>query len=395
MPAEKAIIGDLILPDRLLRGGAVICRGGAIVDICDAEKARRDFEVVDHSGRYVSPGFVDIHVHGGANADYMDGAAEAVVAVNRAHARHGTTTIFPTTTTGTSAQLEAMISACEAARRSWAPGKGARIGGVHFYGPYFAPDKVGVHSPAGRRDPDREEYERFLSRDIVRIATCAAELPGAGDFYRFARRRGLLITCGHSNAEWSELERAYAEGMRHVDHFWCAMSSVASLRGRFGTPMRASMEQYVLANQGMSTEVIADGEHLADELLAFAYRMIGPQRLCLVTDANRAMDAPPGEYRFGPKQDGTMVISDGRTVRGEDGSLASSMCGMDVMVRTMARATKAPLPDIVRTASSTPARLAGVSALCGSLEIGKSADIVILSPELDVEAVYIAGEPAL
>src|SRR5581483_8842437 len=206
MPAEKAIIGDLILPDRLLPEAAIICRGGVIVDICAADQARRRFDIIDCSGHYLAPGFVDIHVHGGANADYMDGSVEAVVAVNRAHARHGTTTIFPTTTTGASAQLEAMISACEAARQSWAPGKGARIGGVHFYGPYFAPDKVGVHSLHGRRDPDREEYERFLSRDIVRIATCAAELPGAGDFYRFARRRGLLITCGHSNAEWTELE---------------------------------------------------------------------------------------------------------------------------------------------------------------------------------------------
>src|SRR5579883_2006500 len=395
MSNNRAFIGDLVSPDRILRDSALVCRGGRIIDICAADQAPRDIEHVDCSGRYVSPGFVDIHVHGGANADYMDGSVEAVVAVNRAHARHGTTTIFPTTTTGASTQLDAMISACEAAKERWTPADGARIGGVHFYGPYFAPDKVGVHAPSGRRDPDREEYERFLSRDIVRIATCAAELPGAGDFYRFARGRGLLITCGHSNAEWAELERAYADGMRHVDHFWCAMSSVASLRGRFGTPMRAGMEQYVLANQGMSTEVIADGEHLADELLAFAYRMIGPHRLCLVTDANRAMDAPPGEYRFGPKQGGTLVISDGRTVRGEDGSLASSMCGMDVMVRTIARATKAPLPDIIQMASSTPARLAGVSALCGSLEIGKSADIVILSPQLDVEGVYIAGEPAL
>ncbi|HLJ71875.1 MAG TPA: amidohydrolase family protein, partial [Roseiarcus sp.] len=223
MPAEQAIIGDLVLPDRVLPAAAIVHRGGVIVDIREADKARRDCKVIDHSGRYVSPGFVDIHVHGGANADYMDGAVEAVVSVNQAHARHGTTTLFPTTTTGTSVQLEAMISACETARDSWTPGKGARIGGVHFYGPYFAPDKVGVHSLHGRRDPDREEYERFLSRDIVRIATCAAELPGAGDFYRFAHSRGLLITCGHSNAEWSELERAYAAGMRHVDHFWCAM----------------------------------------------------------------------------------------------------------------------------------------------------------------------------
>jgi N-acetylglucosamine-6-phosphate deacetylase len=392
MSINRVFIGDLILPDRVLRDGALVCRDGRIVDIRAADHARRDFEVVNCAGRYLSPGFVDIHVHGGANADYMDGSVEAAIAVNRAHARHGTTTIFPTTTTGSRAQLEAMIAACEAAREAWTPKDGARIGGVHFYGPYFAPDKVGVHSPSGRRDPEREEYEFFLNRDIVRIATCAAELPGAGDFYTFAHQRGCFITCGHSNADWSELERAFANGMRHVDHFWCAMSSVASLRGRFGTPMRAGMEQYVLWNKSMSTEVIADGEHLSDELLKFAYDMIGPERLCLVTDANRAMDAPPGRYRFGPLEDGTPVISDGRTVRGEDGSLASSMCGMDVMVRTMLRATGAPLPKVIEMASLTPARLSGVSESCGSLDIGKRADFLVLSRDVEVETVYIAGE---
>jgi N-acetylglucosamine-6-phosphate deacetylase len=392
MALDKIIVGDLVLPDRILRDGAVVCRNGLVADICD--DAPRDLPIVDHSGRYVSPGFVDIHVHGGANADFMDGSVDAVIAVDRAHARHGTTTIFPTTTTGSRAQLEAMIAACETAREAWTPKDGARIGGVHFYGPYFAADKVGVHAPEGRRDPAREEYEFFLNRDIVRIATCAAELPGARDFYRAAQRRGCLITCGHSNADWSELEAAYAEGMRHIDHFWCAMSSVASLRGRFGTPMRAGMEQYVLWNKGMSTEVIADGEHLSDELLRFAFDMIGPQRLCLVTDANRAMDAPPGCYRFGPQEDGTVVISDGRTVRGEDGSLASSMCGMDVMVRTMLRATGAPLPQIVQMASLTPARLTGIAASRGSLEVGKHADLVVLSQNIEVEAVYIGSERA-
>ena len=359
---RMAIAGDIILPDRILEQGLVLVEDGRIASIQPAWDIPEGVRRVQHTGRFIAPGYVDIHVHGAAKADYMDGAAEAVRTVNRAHARHGTTTIFPTTTTGSRARLEAMISACEDVRDTWIAADGARIGGVHFYGPYFAPDKVGCHSPDGRRDPVREEYEHFLSRDMVRIATCAAELPGALDFYRFARDAGCYVTCGHSNAEWSELEAAFAAGMRHVDHFWCAMSSVSSLRGRFGTPMRAGMEQYVLWNKEMTTEVIADGEHLSDELLNFAFAMIGPDRLCLMTDANRAMDAPPGRYRFGSQDDGTWVVSDGRTVRGDDGGLASSMCGMDRMVQVMARATRAPLPDIVRMASLTPANNSGCAS---------------------------------
>lgn len=381
--------GDLVLPDRILEGGHVACRNGRITHV-GVENPFRNVEAIE--GKYISPGYVDIHVHGGANADYMDGDSDAVLTSNRCHARHGTTTLFPTTTTGTRQELDAMISACQAVQNSWRSSDGARIAGVHFYGPYFAEDKVGVHPVEGRRDPVREEYEYFLRKSIVRIATCAAELPGALDFYRFAQRFGCFITCGHSNAHWGELERGFAEGVRHVDHFWCAMSSVSSLRARFGTPMRAGMEQYVLHNEDMSTEVIADGYHLSDELLKFAYDMIGQYRLCLVTDANRALDCPPGEYRFGPQGSGSIVISDGNTVSDPNGGLASSMHGMDHMVRTMASATSAPLHTTIRMASLTPAELAGISADHGSLEVGKTADVLLLSDDLEIEEVYLGGE---
>ena len=164
-----------------------------------------------------------MHVHGGANADYMNGDTELVVLANKAHASHGTTSVFPSTTTGSFSQLDRMVDACESVQKSWDRTKGARIVGVHFYGPYFAEDKVGCHSPAGRRDPDEREYRHFLQKEIVKIATCASELPGALDFYRMASDSGCFITCGHCNAGWSELEAAFNEGMRHADYFWCTI----------------------------------------------------------------------------------------------------------------------------------------------------------------------------
>lgn len=392
MPATK-LFGDVILPSRIVENALVHCQGGRIISLAEnVGDGVAPPGVLDCSGHYISPGFVDIHVHGAAGADYMDGTPEAVRTVNLAHARHGTTSIFPTTTTGSPEQLRAMIDACERVQSEWTPAHGARIAGCHFYGPYFAPDKVGVHPVAGRRDPEKSEYEGFLSRPIVRIATCAAELPGADAFYDFARAAGCLVTCGHSNADWSEMQRAFAHGMRHVDHFWCAMSSVSSLRARFGTPMRAGMEQFVIANPAMSTEVIADGVHLSDDLLRFAYQVIGVHRTCLMTDANRALDAPPGQYRFGSATDGAWVYSDGRSVRDEHGGLASSMHGMDHMVRVMARAAGGDLPGVIRMASLTPAERSGIAADVGSLEPGKRADFVILTRDLDVRAVVIGGE---
>jgi N-acetylglucosamine-6-phosphate deacetylase len=379
--------GEIVLPDRTVPGGGVVCEDGTIarIDTVPPDGA----EVIE--GRYIAPGYIDIHVHGGGGADYMDGSPEAVRTVNRAHARHGTTTIYPTTTTGSPEEITRMLDACASVRQSWSVSDGARIGGVHYYGPYFAEEKVGCHSVEGRRDPDPEEYLRAFAKGLIGVATCAAELPGAEAFYRAAREHGCLVTCGHSNSTWTEMARAYAEGMRHVDHFWCAMSTVPSVRTRLGTPMQGSMEQFVLAHPEMSTEVIADGCHLAPELLQFAFQMKGPLRLCLVTDANRALDQPPGHYRFGPAESGPWFESDGRVGFIPGQGLASAVVGMDAMVRNMAAATTATLPEAIRMASLTPAERAGIARETGSLETGKRADVLILDESLNVQRVFIGG----
>lgn len=405
-PAGRLVIenGTVILSDRAIENGSVVIQDGRI-ESAGKRTAKRaaSAEIIDAQGGYITPGFVDLHVHGGDGADFMDGTPDAVRTACRCHLRHGTTTIFPTTTTGSRKQLTAMLESCASVQRGWTPADGARIAGVHFYGPYFAPDKVGAHSLAGQREPDRDEYvahfairnqivgRKRASESLIRIATCAAELPGAVDFYRHAAKQQCLITCGHSNASWSEMLAGYRAGVRHVDHFWSAMSSVASLRIRLGTPMQASMEQFVLAYPEMSTEVIADGCHLSAELLEFAYRMKGGERLCLVTDSSRAVDQPPGKYRIGPEADGNWFVSDGEVGRMPDlSALASSVAGMDRMVRTAVNFGKIPLVDAVRMASLTPAERAGVAGSVGSLWSGKRGDIVILSKRLQIKRVVVA-----
>lgn len=383
-----------ILPDRCLEGAQVLCEKGRIVSVSTRKpKLAADTRVVDGRGAYLSPGFIDIHVHGGAGADFMDGTEDAVRTVCRAQARHGTTTLFPTTTTGSPQQIHALLDAAKAVQKNQQAADGARVAGVHLYGPFFAEDKVGCHSADGRRSPTPAEYRSYFDKGIVRIATCAAELPGAADFYREAKRRRCFITCGHSNASWPEMAAAFRLGMRHVDHFWCAMSNVSSVRSRLGVPMRGSMLEFVLGTQDMSTEVIADGCHLAPELLDFAFRMKGADRLCLVTDCNRALDMPPGTYRFGSHEDGSWFESDGKVgwAPGRT-SLASSIVGMDHMVRQMMGDTTATLPEVVRMASLTPAERTGIAAKTGSIEKGKRADFVLLSRKLMVKRVFIGGE---
>ncbi len=385
--------GTIILPDRLVEDGQIRWSGAKLTYVGKPRRLPKAVHVIDARGAYVSPGFIDLHVHGGAGADFMDGTPDAIRTACMAHAKHGTTTIFPTTTTGSFKQIMAMIGACETVRKETPVSSASMpaIAGIHLYGPYFAEDKVGCHSKDGCRPPKVSEFQKYFDTKLIRIATCASELPGAAEFYAMARWHKCLITCGHSNSSWSEMQKAFDAGMRHVDHFWCAMSSVPSMRQRFNVPMQASMAEFVLINSEMSTEVIADGCHLAPELLEFAYRMKGPERLCLVTDCNRALDMPPGEYNFGNSKEGTVFRSDGKVGWAPNGSLASSIVGMDHMVRHMKRSSSATLPDVIRMASLTPAQRVGIDKLTGSLDVGKRADILILDQDLAVQHVIAAG----
>ncbi len=385
--------GTVVLPGELLPQGVVVVEHERIVAVGPEREVRipADAEVITHDG-YISPGFVDIHTHGGAGSDYMDGTPEAVRGANRAHARHGTTTVLPTTTTGTPAQLRALLDAVEHVAHTWNVADGARIGGVHWYGPYFAKEKVGAHPKGFERNPDPAEYEPALARGIIRSATCAAELPGAVEFCRAARAAGCLVTCGHSNASWPEMAAVYEAGMRHVDHFWNAMSSTDSIRKRLGTPQRGSMAEFVLFHPDMSTEVIADGYHHAPEMLQFAYRMKGPTRLCLVSDCSRALDMPPGLYRIGHHQTGELLQHNGSVgVLPGTETLASSIFPLEHMVQVMMRDTDAGLAQVIRMASLTPAERTGLAQDRGSLEPGKLADLVLLSGDLHARRTFING----
>ena len=386
----------LVLPDRLVPDGAVDISGGRLVAVAP----RKDLPAtsaadVDADGNFVAPGYIDLHVHGGDNADFMDGTCHAFETVIRAHTRHGVTSIVPTSTV---AFHEQTLSFLENARtlkeRGAEPHLGlARTIGAHLYGPYFAEEKVGCHPKLPARSPTRREFDAYLQfADVLLTATCAPELPGAADFYRAAAAKGIRLNAGHSNATWAEMAAAHALGVRHVDHFYCAMSSASSLRERCGTPMQASMMEFVLDTEDMTTELIADGRHLSPELLRFVVKWKGADKTALVTDCSRALDQPPGMYTFGPLEGGETFYSDGGVgLLPDSTSLASSVRGMDFMVRHMHQVVGLDLPTAVRLATLTPATILGKQQEIGSLEPGKSADVLILDSGLTVRSMFIAG----
>jgi N-acetylglucosamine-6-phosphate deacetylase len=386
--------GTVVLEDRLLPGGHVTVDGGRITAVGEAPELRADVgaEILDLEDGYLLPGFVDLHVHGGAGADFMDGTAEAFRTVCRAHARHGTTSLLPTTTAARHEQHLAFLDVCRRLKREGTGG--ARILGAHFYGPYFAPEARGCHPAAPVRPPEPVEYEQYLAyADCLATATVAPELPGAEGFVRACRARGVRCNAGHSYATFAQLEAARGWGVRHVDHLFCAMSDRARLRRTQAYPMRGGVLEAALFFDDLTTEVITDGKHLGRELLLLAYKVKGPERLALVSDCNRALDMPDGEYVFGPRNGGEPIVRrDGVGVMPDGKALASGVAGMDHCLRTFHQLTAVPLAEAVRMATLTPARIAGWDHEVGSIAPGKRADLVVLDGELEVQQVYLAGE---
>jgi N-acetylglucosamine-6-phosphate deacetylase len=380
--------GTIILADRLLPEGQVEIEKGRIRRVGPASPATGP--IVDLQGGYLAPGFVDLHVHGGAGADFMDGTEAAFHTVCRAHARHGTTSLLPTTTVARHEQHLAFLDVCR--RLMHEETGGARILGAHFYGPYFAAEARGCHPAGPVRPPNPSEFADYISSDAICRATVAPELPGAEEFVRACRRHGIGCNAGHSHATFAQVEAALGWGIRHVDHLFCAMSDRARLRQTQTYPMRGGLMEATLYFDELTTEVIADGKHLQRELLLLAYKFKGPDRLALVTDCNRALDMPDGEYIFGPAEDGEPILRrDGVGLMPDGKALASGVMGMDHGVRTFHALTRAPLVEVIRMASLTPARIAGWEGELGSIAPGKRADLLVLDERLAVRQVYIEG----
>jgi N-acetylglucosamine-6-phosphate deacetylase len=382
--------GTVVLADRLFAEGEVVTRDDRVAHV-GAARGGSGLTAVDLKGGYLLPGFVDLHVHGGDGADFMDGTAEAFRTVLAAHGRHGTTSCTPTTTVARHYQHLQFLNLVREFRRT----PGPRVLGAHIYGPYFAPAAVGCHPAATVRAPTPADYEPYLEFAAeIRTATVAPELPGAEQFVRACRAKGIRCNAGHSHATFEQVEAAVGWGVRHIDHLFCAMSDRARLRQSQTYPMRGGVMEATLFFDELTTEVIADGKHLAPALLKLAYKAKGPDRLALVTDAMRALDRPDGEYVFGPLDGGEPVRKlDNVGVTLDGKALASGVMGLDHCLRTFLAATGVSLHEAVRMATLTPARIAGVDDMVGSIAVGKKADLVVTDADLNVRAVYIDGRP--
>ena len=396
-PPDQVFLNGTVLTDTgPIADGMVVAREGRI----DYAGPRRPDPIpeaaarIDAGGLYISPGFIDIHVHGGAGSDFMDAGAAAVETVFAYHARHGTTALCPTTATGPLEEILAALDAIQQYRGG--PQRWGRALGAHIEGPYLAMTKRGCHLPEHVRNPDRREWAQILEHGPIASLTLAPELDGARDLIEELHRRGARASAGHSEALYHEMDEAVAWGVTHVTHLYCAMTDAMNNRWR-GTPNPRSggIVEAVYLNDRLSSELISDGKHLSAEMLQLAFRNKGCEKLALVTDAMRGAGMPDGQYAFGPRH-GMLATVRNREARIPDGTaLASSVFPMNEMVRVFRDLTGCPLWQAVRMASLTPAQIIGVDGELGSLAPGKAADVVIFDQNVEVRAVFAAGRPLI
>lgn len=342
---------------------------------------------IEGEGLYLSHGFIDIHVHGGGGADFMDGTEEAWRTAAALHLTHGTTCMVPTTLSATREELLNAFSIFYRCRDDLQ--NGARLLGLHLEGPYFSPAQAGAQDPEQLRTPDPQEYLPMLEAcpDILRWSL-APELPGAPEMGRELIRRGKVASVGHSDATFAQVEEAVAAGYSHITHLYSATSTITRKMGfRRGGIVEAA---YVLPE--LTSEVIADGCHLPAELLKMAYRFIGPKRLALITDAMRGAGQDSGESILGSLENGQrVIIEDGVAKMPDRKAFAGSVCTTDRLVRNMVTMAGATLPDAVEMMTRTPAKILGLSEVTGTVAPGRKADLVLFDENITIRRVLTDG----
>lgn len=381
--------GRIIFPDNIEENLSIVCENGKIVDILNPDEvvpAEGD-TIIDARGKYISPGFIDIHTHGGGGHDFMDGTVEAYLGAAETHAQHGTTALLPTTLTSTTEELmKTFATYKEAVKQNK---KGAKFLGLHLEGPYFAYNQRGAQDPKYLRNPEPEEYNQILeaSDDIVRWSL-APELPGALAFGKVLTARNILPAIAHTDAIYEEVVPAFEAGFTLATHLYSGMSTITRRNAyRYAGVVEAS---YLI--DGMDVEIIADGVHLPKSLLQFVYKFKGPDKTALCTDSMRGAGMPDGESILGSLDKGQkVIIEDGVAKLPDRTAFAGSVATTDRLVRTMVNIAEVPLVEAVRMMTLTPARIMKIDRQKGSIQKGKDADFVIFDDNINVSHTILEG----
>ena len=379
--------GKVITPQGILENATVIIDGEIISEVGKDLSLPAGAERIDAQGQYVSPGFIDIHIHGGGGYDFMDGDVFSFLQIASTHARFGTTLMMPTTLSGSREELINTLEAYLSADKK--NDSGSRFAGMHLEGPYFAMNQRGAQDPRYIRNPDPAEYIPIVEKyPFIKRWSAAPELPGAIEFARHMKSRGILPALAHTDAVYEEVLKGFEAGYTLATHLYSGMSGVTR-RNAF---RYAGVIESAFIIDEMDVEIIADGVHLPFPFLKLIYKIKGPDRIALVTDAMRAAALPPGESILGSRANGLKVIvEDGVAKLPDRSSFAGSVATADRLVRTMIREAGVSLSDAIHMITATPARILGVQHQTGSITPGKLADITIFDENISVTTTIVNG----
>ncbi|TDB70990.1 N-acetylglucosamine-6-phosphate deacetylase [Micromonospora sp. KC723] len=361
------VTGKVVTPTGVIRQGCVEINGDRITAVAEYP-AKRD-------GHWIVPGFVDMHTHGGGGHTFTTGDADSARQAAAFHLGHGTTTLLASLVSG---PFDLMRSATAA----FAPlVREGVLAGVHFEGPYLSAARCGAQNPEFLRDPSTDELAELveLGAGAVRMVTLAPERDGALDAVRLLTSHGVVAAVGHTDATYEQTRAAVSAGASVGTHLFNGMRPV---HHREPGPVVA-----LLQAPNVVCELVADGVHLHDGMLAFAASTAGPERTALITDAMAAAGMPDGGYELGGQE---VLVSGGVARLTRDGAIAGSTLTMDAALRHAA-GSGIPMPDAVRMVATTPARAIGLGDRVGALQAGLRADLVVLDDDLSVVRVMRGG----
>lgn len=374
-----------VLVDRVQDDLAVVINGPRIVAITDRENVGSNVDMLDAEGRYLAPGLIDIHTHGAVGASFNSPAPEAFRAITEENVRRGVTGLLATTSTAPVRELVASLEFV----REWMRGghEGARILGAHVEGPYFAPSQAGAQDPDAMRTPDDGSPEQLLAyADVIKIISFAPELPGAVDLARRLTDLGIVAAAGHSAARAEDVEIAVKAGLSHIIHIWSGQSTTV----RDGPWRKPGLLEFALANDIVTVEMIADNKHLPKLLMRLAYKCVGPDRLCIISDATSGAGLPEGT-RFTTGGFHEHEVCDGVGMTRDRTSFAGSTTLLNEMIPIMRDVVGVPLHEAVRMATTNPARVIGLEGQKGSLTVGSQADLALFEDDFNAWRTMIGG----
>lgn len=384
--------GTILSEHGEIADGFLTVRGSVIEDIGRGTPppVYDDYCKIDLNHRILSPGFIDTHTHGAGGADFMDGTLEAFLTACRMHLRHGTTSIMPTSMSCFDDELFQLFDCFERAKQITE--NMPNLLGLHLEGPYFSPEQAGAQPPECMTVPFPHHFDNIVARSHGNIKrwSSAPEVPGVIELGEKLQKLGILPSIAHSDADYETVKRAFDTGYHHLTHFYSGMSTI---HRENGYRILGVVESGYLLDD-MYIEIICDGIHLPPRLLELIFKLKDHDHITLVTDSMRAAGMPEGPTVLGSLKYNYQCIAEDGVAKVLDRScFAGSTATADRMIRVLVKQLHMPLWEAVKFMTQNPAKLYHIFDKVGSLAAGKHADLLIFDSDINIEQVYINGNP--